>query len=43
MDDEIDEAEVARDKLVNKVVVYAVPHLDIRQPAQDMVDMEQEI
>ena len=43
MDNEIDEAEVARDKLVNKVVAYAVPHLDIRQPAQDMVDIEQEI
>ena len=43
MDNDVDEAEVARDKLVEEVIVYAVPPSDIRQPAQDVIDVEQEI
>ena len=39
----VDEAELARDKLVDEVIVYAVPPIDIRQPVQGAHDVEEEI
>ena len=43
IEEEVDEAELARDKLVDEVIVYAVPPTDIRQPVQGAHDVEEEI
>ena len=39
----LDEDELARDRLVDEVIVYAVPPSDIRQPVQYAHEVEEEI
>ena len=39
----LDEDELARDRLVDEVIVYAVPPSNIRQPVQNTHEVEEEI
>ena len=41
--EEIDEAEKARDKLIDEVIVYAVPPSDIRKSMQNVNEVETEV
>ena len=41
--DEVDEDELERDRLVEEVVIYAVPPSDCRQPLKDVIEVENEI